>query len=267
MLSSKSVERLVATPQADYTRGATRRRSDAREAVKIAAEELGFDPLAPPFPRFAGGEDVLRAAALRVLTVPGLEKELERHRARVAACGAHADAIAELVARRQELERVELGRRHDQVMAGKAPGPSPAEAIAECRAIDDELALLGAADVPGLGLAERVRAWVQADEHPLILEAATPAALPSITFYGALVVERLKVLTEDEPYNSPAATTAQRTAAELANLVKRFNFRTEDEGLYRVLRAVRAAVELADLHLLHERQVASIEQLEAASVG
>jgi hypothetical protein len=266
MLSNKSVERLVAAPQVQYGRGEARRRGDAREAVKAAADELGFDPLAPPLPRFAAGEDVLRAAALRVMPVSGLDKALEKHRARVAACQAAAGRIGELVERRRHLERVELGRMHDQIMAGKVPGPPPAEAIAQGRAIDDELALLGTADVPGHGLAERVRAWVGPDERAIILEASTPGALPSVVFYGALVVERLRVLTEDEHYDSGAARTTQRAAAELATLLKHVNLKGSHE-LSRTLRGVRGAVELADLHLLHERQELSIEQLEAAKAG
>src|SRR4029079_19799130 len=84
MLSSKALDELAAAAAPSYTMGDRARRAAAREAVSGAEEELGLDPLAPSLPRCGAGEDVLRAAALRVLTVPGLEKALERHRARVA---------------------------------------------------------------------------------------------------------------------------------------------------------------------------------------
>jgi hypothetical protein len=265
MLSSKALDGLVTATRAEWRMGDAARRAGAREAVKAAAEELGLDPLAPSLPRFAAGEDVLRAAALRVLAVPGLEKTLERHRARVAACNAAADRIAELEERRAHLVRIELGRMDDQIRAGKAPGPPPAKAIAELQALDAELELVGPAGLAP-ARAESIRAWVRADERPLIHEAVSaPAVLPSVVFYGELVLERLKVLTEDEHYKSPARRTAQVAAADVVRLVNLVEHRKEHAELYRTVRAVRVAVELADLHLLHERQEApTIDELEAS---
>lgn len=261
MLSSKALDALATAVQAEGRMGVSARRERARQAVRAAAEELGFDPLAPPLPRFAAGEDVLRAAALRVLSVPKLEQTLERHRARVGACRAAAARLAELEQRRRQLERVELGRMHDAIMAGKEPGPAPAKAIAERQAIGAELALVG-------GPAERITDWVAADERPLILEAvSTPATLGSVVFYGALVVQRLRVLTEDEQYRSPAARTAELAQAEVTNLVKRFNVRQEHADLYRTGHTVRAAVELADLHRLAEKHEPTVEELETAAAA
>jgi hypothetical protein len=269
MLSSNALDALVAAAQLTWGTGDAARRAGAREAVNAAADELGLDPLAPsPLPRFAAGEDVLRAAALRVLTVPGLDKSLEKHRAQVAACRAAADRIAELEERRRQLERVELGRMHDQIMAGKVPGPPPAEAISELTALDAELALVDSAANTRRTPADRIRAWVPAAERRLIVEAVSaPAALGSVVFYGRLVVERLKVLTEDEHYQSPAARTTQRAAAEVDTLMKHFNVRKDHAGLSRTVRAVSATVELADLHQLQERHELTIEQLEAAHGG
>jgi hypothetical protein len=68
-------------------------------------------------------------------------------------------------------------------------------------AIDRELALGG---VP------EVRGWVRPNNAVIYEAIETPAVLASAVFYGDLVVERLKVLTEDEPYNSPASQTAKR---------------------------------------------------------
>jgi hypothetical protein len=147
LLSNNSVDELVACTRPSSTTGVTRRRAAAREAVTAAAEELGFDPLAPSLPRFAAGEDVHAAAVLRVLKVPGIEKELEKHRGRAAACRAAAERLAELEDRAMRLQRIELGRLHDQIMAGKVPGPAPADAIAERSRIAAELALVGPADV------------------------------------------------------------------------------------------------------------------------
>jgi hypothetical protein len=257
MLSSEALEGLVTSTTFTYRMGDTARRAGAREAVEAAAKELGLDPLAPTLPRFAAGENVLRAAALRVLTVPGLEKTLERHRARVAAARSAADRLAELEHRRRELELVERARINDQIMAGKTPGPAPAEAIAELQRLGAELALAGGAG--------HVRASVPADERALILEAIlTPAAIGSVVFYGALVGERLRVLTEDEPYNSPAARTAKGAHAEVTSLIKPLSYRKQDHELYRTGRAVRAAVELADLYLLHEKHDLTIDELDAA---
>jgi hypothetical protein len=269
MLSSKAIAALDAATAITYGMGDRQRREGARKAVNAAAEELRIDPLAPSLPRFAAGEDVLRAAALRVLTVPGLEKTLERHRAQVAACEGAAARIAGLVERRAQLVRIELGRMDDQIKAAKAPGPPPAEAVAERAAIDAELALLGEGDVAGKGPADRVLAWVPSDERRLVLEAVAADAVTvgSVVFYGALVVERLRVLTEDEHYKAPATRTAQRAAAEVAGLVKSFNYRKDDAELYRTARAVRVAVELADLHRLQARQAFTVEQLDAARSG
>ena len=215
MLSSNALEALAASTAPSYTMGDKARRAAGREAVRAAAEELGLDPLAPSLPRFGAGEDVLRAAALRVLTVSGLEKTLEKHRARVAACEAAAARIAELERRAAELQRVELGRMDDQIKAGKDPGPAPAEARAESDAIDRALRLVGAQS-------GQIRGWVHANERGIILEAvSTPALLASVVFYGELVVQRLRLLTENEHYNAPAARTTQLAAAEVAQLVKR----------------------------------------------
>jgi hypothetical protein len=265
MLSDKTLGRLVAATRPGFVVQGSEARAGAREAVNAAAAELELDPLAPSLPRFAAGEDMLRAAALRVLPVPGLDKTLEKHRAKVAACQAAADRIAELEGRRHELRRVELGRMDDQIKAGKVPGPPPADAIAELQAVEAQLSLVGSGGVSHPTASERIRAWVRADERPLIREAiATPQAFGSVVFYGALAVERLRVLTEDEHYNSPAARTAKLAAAQVATLVNSVSNRKDDADLYHMTRGVRAAVELADLHLLQEREALTIEQLEAA---
>jgi len=206
MLSSDTLDGLLAVAMFKSGRGDNARRADAREVVHAAAEELGLDPLAPTLPRFGAGEDVLRAAALRVLKVPKLEQTLAKHRARVAACQAAAERIGELQHRREQLVRNELGRMDDQIKAGKAPGPAPAEAIDELARLDAELALVG--PQPG-----RVGEWVPAAERPLILEAVSPPdVLPSVIFYGELVCERLRLLTVNEHYKAPAARTRERCA-------------------------------------------------------
>lgn len=258
LLSSKSVDALIACTRPSSTMGVRARREAAREAVRAAGHELGFDPLAPPLPRFAAGEDEVAAAVLRVLKAPGVEKELEKHRARAAACRAAAERLAELRERAGELQRIELGRLHDQITAGKIPGPAPADAIAERSKIAGELELIGSADVA---------AWVPATEDPLLMDAAMrPDVLPSVIYYAALVAERLRMLTEGEHYKSAAVTIAKRSAATVEQLLRKANY-GQDRELDRTARAVRAAVTLADLHLFHERHESTIEELETARAG
>jgi hypothetical protein len=78
MLSSQTIAALVAAQTVTYGVGDRQRRENAREAVNAGAEELGLDPLAPSLPRFAAGEDLLRAAALPVLKVPGARCRVEQ---------------------------------------------------------------------------------------------------------------------------------------------------------------------------------------------
>jgi hypothetical protein len=259
LLSDAHLDALVACAMPDYGTGVAARRTAAREAVTAAAEELGFDALAPPLPRFVAGEDVVSAAVLRVLELPGVEKELEKHRARAAACRTAAERIAELKSRCAQLQRIELGRIHDQVMAGRVPGPAPTEAIAERSAIASELDLIGEADVS---------TYAPASEKPLLMEAAMrPAVFPSVIFYGELVVERLRMLTDGEHYQSAAAMTAKTTQQGVANLARRAQYGEELRQLDRSVRAVRRAVTLADLHLLHEKHEPTIDDLETARAG
>jgi hypothetical protein len=255
LLSAKSVDALVGSIAVTYGMSDRQRRDGAREAVNAAARELELDPLAPPLPRFGAGENVL-GAAVRVLKLTEVDKRVEKHRGRAEAAEAAAARLAELDERRRELERVELGRMHDQIMAGKAPGPPPAEAIAELGTIERELALVGSPNVRG---------WLPV-EPAVIRKAITAAMLPSVIFYGDLVVERLKVLTEDEPYNSPASRTAKQAAGELRSLARSLEY-GQDRELDRTVRAVRSAVELADLFRLHEKQESTIETLEAVKVS
>jgi hypothetical protein len=257
LISGKSVEALVACTRPSYTMGDRARRAAAREAVTAAAEELGIDPFAPPLPRFAAAEDEVAAAMLRVLAIPDVEKELKRHRARAAACRAAAERLAELKDRARQLQRIELGRIHDQINAGKVPGPAPAAAIAERSAILDELDLVGNADVA---------AYVPETEAPLLMDAAIqPIVFPSFILYAELIVERLRLLTEGEPYNSAASMIAKRTAGLVAKLAQaQFG---QDRELDRTVRAVSAAVTLADLHLIHERREPTVERLETARAG
>jgi hypothetical protein len=258
LLSSKSVDELVACTMARPGVGVAARRAAAREAVTGAAEELGIDPLAPPLPRFSTGEDEVAAAVLRVLKVPGVDKELEKHRARAAACRAAAERLAELEDRARQLQRIELGRLHDQIMAGKVPGPAPADAIAERSKIAAELELVGAADVA---------AWVPETEAPLLMDAAMrPDVFPSVIFYFTLLAERLRMLNEGEHYKSAASMTAQRTAGTVEVLVRKING-GHDRDLDRMVRAVRNAVTLADLHLLQEHHELTVEELETARAG
>ena len=258
MLSSKAIDALVECSRASYTIGNAARRAAAREAVSAAAAELGFDPLKPPLPRFAAGEQILTAAVVRVLAVPGVERELEQSRARVDACRAAAERLADLRRRCDELQRVELGRIHDQIMAGKVPGAAPADAIAERQKIAAELELVGSANV---------EAFVRESDLSVAADAAMrPDVFASVMFYAALVEERLRLLTADERHGSPAVATAKAASAEVANLAKR-SARLADPALARKVRAARAAVELADLHLLQERHAASVEELETAAAG
>jgi hypothetical protein len=258
VLSGKSVEALVECTRPSDTIGDRARRAAAREAVNAAAKELGIDPLAPPLPRFATGEDEVAAAVLRVLAVPDVEKELKRHRARAAACRAAAERLAELKDRARQLQRIELGRIHEQINAGKVPGPAPTDTIAERSVILDELDLVGNADVA---------AYVPETEAPLLMDAAMrPDVFPSVILYAKLVVERLRMLTGGEPNNSAASISAKRMADLIAKLARKARFE-QDRELNRTVRAVSTAVTLADLHLLHERDEPTVEGLETARAG
>jgi hypothetical protein len=255
LLSTKAVAALVDSTIVTYGMGDRQRRDGARKAVNAAAAELELDPLAPPLPRFAAGEDVL-AAAVRVFKLADVDKRLEKHRACREAAEAEAARLEELEVRRVELDRIELGRKNDQIMAGRAPGPTPAEAIAERRAITDELAFGS----------PNVRGWIRPDSAVIRETIETSAVLPSAVFYADLVAERLKVLTEDERYNSPASRTAKFAAGQARALAKSLQHGNNRE-LDRTVRAVRLAVELADLFRLRERQESTVESLEAAKVG
>ena len=147
---------------------------------------------------------------------------------------------------------------HDQIMAGRAPGPPAAEAIAELDTIERELALVGLPEVRG---------WVSPEITVLHEAVETPAILPSVVFYGDLVVERLKVLTEGEPYNSAASHTAKHTAEVVRNLARWPQYGQTDPELDQTVRAVRSAVALADLFRLREKEESTIASLEAAKVG
>jgi hypothetical protein len=255
MLSSKSLDGLVSCSAGVYGVDAAKWRATAREAVAAAAKELGIDPLTPPLPRFAAGEDEV-AAAVRVLKLP-IEKELEKHRARADACRVAAERIAGLEHRHAQLERVEHGRQHDQIMAGKVPGPAPAQAIAEQQAVAAELALSPSS--------ARITEFVSESEKSIIRAAAErPDVLPSVVFYCDLVAERLLMLTDDEPHNSVARSTARRAAATPRAFASRVNNGTDRE-LDAIVRRVRRAVDLADLHRRQEREQreTTIEQLEA----
>lgn len=263
MLSSKSVDALVGCAMPTYTMGDKARRAAAREAVRAAAAEIGIDdPLKPPLPRFAAGEDELAAAVLRVVKVPGVEKELAQHRARLAAAEAAAGRVATLERRCAELERAERDRADKLVLAGKEPGAAPADAVKERAAIVAELGLVGGS--------ARFSALMQYESEGSIIRAAAerPDVLPSVVFYCDLVGERLMVLTEDEHYQSATRLTAMRAAHTPQSLASHVNNGTDRE-LDATVRRVRRAVELADLHRRQERQQqhATIEQLEAVRAG
>jgi hypothetical protein len=256
MLSSNSIEQLVAVSAFVPHRGDTRRRDDVRQVVQAAGEELGLDARQPPLPDFAGGEDVL-AAAVRVLKLTKAEKELEKHRARVAASREDVERIGELYARGRELRRAEVARRSDAIMAGRLPGPPPADAVAELAAIDAELALGG----------DGSEAVTLPPERAVVLEAvAAPTVFASVVFYAALVVDLLLALTQDEQYNSAAAKTTQRAVAELRHLAHRFEYRKADFELHRTLLMIGKTVDLAELHP-RERHELTVEDLVAARAG
>jgi hypothetical protein len=63
---------------------------------------------------------------VRVFKLTEVEKLLAKNRACREAAEAEAARLARLEQRRGQLDRDELGRKHDQIMAGKTPGPAPA---------------------------------------------------------------------------------------------------------------------------------------------
>ena len=210
LLSDKCLEALIACTRPSHTMGVRARRKAAQEAVTAAAEELGFDPLAPPLPRFAAGEDEVSAAVLRVLKVPGIEKELEKHRARVAACRAAAERLAEL----SESSRAAPAASSSagctiRSWPARRPGRAPADAIAEHTKIDAELALVDGADLSDLGPGRGSRrcSWRPRCGRTCFRRSSSTSTL---------VVERLRMLTEDERSNSAASMTVRHSAGMLA---------------------------------------------------
>jgi hypothetical protein len=257
LLSDKSIDALVAAATPAWTVGDKARRASAREAVKAAAKDLELDPLKPPLPRFAASESLLRAA-VRVLQLEKVEKALEASRARDSARRTHTAEVASLRDRRDQLVRLELVRRQDDLRAGKVPSPMPAKVREELAELRAELYPVEGVDV------DRLIAYEP--EHGVMEDALPPRGLPSVIFYAELVLERLRVLTENEHYQAPAARTVARAGAEARNLGQGHRYYGQDK-LLATVRRVRSAVELADLHLLHERHALSVEELEHASSG
>lgn len=259
LLSSDAVEQLVAASQVRYGESDDSRRAASRAAVESGARELGIDPLAPPLPRFADGETVLSAGALRVLKLP-LEKKLEQERQRADACKAAADRIAELERRRDELSKAERARMLKSIQGGQAPGAAPPKAVAELQAILGELALVDEESA-------QVRGWVYANERGVILEAvSTPETMPSLVLYGALCVQRLRALTANERYDSSTSRATQLASAEVRGFVKDLQYlRGRNEELYGIARGIERAVEIADLHRLQQRAELTLEQLDEAA--
>jgi hypothetical protein len=257
LLSDNSIDALAAATRPGFVVQDSQARAGAREAVTAAAKELDLDPvkMTGKLPRFAAGEDVLHAA-VRVLQLDKVEKALAAAHARAEASQTHAAEVAALRDRRAELVRIELVRRQDALKAGKVPPPMPAK-------VRDELAELNAELYPVETLDVRQLISYEPDRG-VIEDALPPRGLVSIVFYGELVAERLRGLTENEQYSAPAARTASRAAAEVRSLGHSNRLLKQPE-LDATIRRVRSAIELADLHLRHQKQALSIEQLESAS--
>lgn len=244
--------------------GVKARRDAAREVVKAAAEELGIDPLAPPLPKFAAGEEAL-AAAVRVLKLTRAEKALRDYRVRRDALEQVIQRYAELSHRRRQLALIERGRIHDQVTAGRVPEPAPQKARDELAAILLELELIGPEPL------EHVYPFQP--DTAVYEHAIEPDEWLAVVLYLHLTRERLLMLTENEKPRSHARAQAEG-AAVLANRYEQTaNSRMgADAGMqkhYVAVRAVRLAVEVADLNRVHERQERerSIEELAAASAA
>lgn len=261
MLSDKSVDLLVSAPIAVYGQGEARRRAAALEAVKAAAKDLELDPMKPPIPRFAAGEDTL-AAAVRVLGLSHASKKLEEYRRQRAACDELEKRFAALLRRRDELRVVELDRMRESLVRGRVPEPAAPKLRDELSAIRAELDTIGEYNVRLL-LPSRA-------EGAVLREALSPAEWLGVCLYAHLLGEHLRAVTEDEPYNSKA-----RRLAETANNVARMyekevniagskRFPPEHD---RAVRCIRWAVETADLHRLAERREPTIEELAGESAG
>lgn len=253
ILSEHALEELVTVASLAWAVGDRARRDGAREAVSKAARELGIDPLRPPLPRFGAQESVARAA-VRVLGLESVEKAIAQAQGRDEARSAHSADVAGKRARRDELVRIELARRQDHLRAGKTPPPMSQKTRDELLSLFVELLPFDGVD------ADRLIPYEP--ELGVILDALPERGLPSLVFYGELVVERLRVLTEDERSDSQAARTRDNTAAAVRTLTTGPRF-YRDEALETAVRRVRIAVELADLHLLHEKHALSVEQLDA----
>ncbi len=83
----------------------------------------------------------------------------------------------------------------------------------------------------------------------MIEDALPPRGLPSVVFYGELVVERLRVLTENEHYQRPAALTTAERGRRGPALRQWAAPTTGRTSWSRACAGVRSAIELADLHL------------------
>ena len=148
VLSEKVLDELVACTRASLTMGAAARRAAARDAVRAAAKELGFDADAPPIPAMTGGDESLDAA-VRVLKLSRAAKEVELHGRQQAALKQLEQRYAALERRRNELRIVELDRLRESVKAGRVPEPASQKLRDELDAIRKELATLANPDYIG----------------------------------------------------------------------------------------------------------------------
>jgi hypothetical protein len=259
VLSDESIDRLVSAPMVNYGKGEERRRADAREAVMVAADELEFDPMKPPLPRFAAGEDTL-AAAVRALGLSHAAKALEQYRRRRAACEELARRFEALRRRRDELRIVELNRLRQELERGRVPEPASEELRAELGAIHTELSTIGDFDV---GLLVQYR-----PDRAVLEEAIKEREWLTVTFLVHLISERLLALTEDEPYNAKARMFALTANSVAVSYERRVNtapqrFAPEHE---RAVRSIRWCVQTADLHRLPERRERTFEELAGEPV-
>lgn len=263
VLSETAVSRLYEAAYSPDRIGRARERELARAAVRAAAEELGLDPEAPALPRFGKGEDPL-GAAVRVLGLDKVAKQVEQYHRQRAALEKVQRHFALLERRRGELRVLELDRLRESVIAGRAPEPAPEKLREELDAIRRELETIGNTEHLEQLLPFR-------SDLGIIQDALSEEEWLAVSFYLHLIAERLRALTADEPRNSRAHMAARTVDSQARGYARRLNNRparmidgepTDREHESR-LRGIAAAIELADLYSLPERRERTIEELAA----
>jgi hypothetical protein len=255
-MTSKTIEALLAAPTSSYGQNDAHRRAAAREAVDVAAEELGFNPRQPPLPRFKDGESTL-AAAVRVLQLSAAEKALAEHERVRSACDAVEARFATLRDRRAELQDGELQRIRSAVTSGRVPEPAAAKVRDEIAKINAELDTVAGTPTGQLVPFRR-------PPDAVLAEAITEEEWLDVCLYAHLVSDRLLALTEEEPYNSKARRTAQIASSVATSYEKRVNagvrtrFTPEHD---QAVRSIRWCVEQADLHRVAARRERTLEEL------